>query len=159
MLIIIVFLLGSDRPSGLLFFRARFISVHTHSSLLTVFVCLSYFILALPMREYLGKHSCMRSPLPCFFAKQHDRSGRSLACQTLTIIIKIISPRCSWPQPAKYNCVINGRSDWLAVTPLPLLGSSLWAPFAQYKSVQLLPGIESATFRIRGNRLAYLKKE
>ena len=33
MFIIIVFGLGCDRPSGLLFFRARFTSFHTHASL------------------------------------------------------------------------------------------------------------------------------
>ena len=42
MFIIILFWLGSDRPSGL-FFRARKTSFHTHASLLTVFVC--FFIL------------------------------------------------------------------------------------------------------------------
>ena len=41
--IIIVFWLGCDRPSGLLFFRARFASFHTHASLLVFFVC--FFIL------------------------------------------------------------------------------------------------------------------
>ena len=41
--IIIVFWLGCDRPSGLLFFRAGFASFHTHVTLLTFFVC--FFIL------------------------------------------------------------------------------------------------------------------
>ena len=54
MFIIIVFLLGSDWPSGL-FYRARF----TSSS-----VSLSYFILTVPMHEYLGKHWYMNSPFP-----------------------------------------------------------------------------------------------
>ena len=39
------------------FFRARFTLFHT--SLLILFFCLSYFILAILMRECLGKHSCM----------------------------------------------------------------------------------------------------
>ena len=43
MFIIIVLRSSSDRPSGLLFFCARFISFHSHGSLLTVFVC--FFIL------------------------------------------------------------------------------------------------------------------
>ena len=48
-----------------IFFRARFAFFHTHASLLTSFVCsLSYFILAVPMRKRLGKHSCMSSPFP-----------------------------------------------------------------------------------------------
>ena len=38
--IIIVFWLGCDRPSRLLFFRARFAFFHTHASHLTSFVCL-----------------------------------------------------------------------------------------------------------------------
>ena len=35
-----------------------------------------------------------------------------------------------------------------AVTPV-------WAPPAEYKSVQPLPGIDPATFSMRGNHLAY----
>ena len=38
--IFIIFWLGCDRPSGLLFFRACFASFYTHASILTVFVCL-----------------------------------------------------------------------------------------------------------------------
>ena len=61
-IIIIVFWLGCDRPSGL-FFRVRFASFYTHASLLTFFVY--FFVLfhfAVPMRECLVKHSCMNSP-------------------------------------------------------------------------------------------------
>ena len=43
MCFIIVFWLGSDCPSGLLFFHVRFTSFHTHASLFTLFVC--FFIL------------------------------------------------------------------------------------------------------------------
>ena len=43
MLIIIVFWLGCDRPSGRLFFCARFASFDTHASLRTFYVC--FFIL------------------------------------------------------------------------------------------------------------------
>ena len=55
--------LGCDRPSGLLLFVRTVLF-----SILTLFFCpsssvsLSYFILAVPMRECLGKHSCMSSP-------------------------------------------------------------------------------------------------
>ena len=61
------------------FFRACmpcfFLYFSTHASLLAFFVVsLSYFVLAVPMRECLGKHSCMSSPFPiaiqngtCFF--------------------------------------------------------------------------------------------
>ena len=43
-----------------------FNSFHTnYTSLLIVFVfCISYLIFAVPMRERLGKHTCMSSPLP-----------------------------------------------------------------------------------------------
>ena len=51
MFIIIVFWLGCDRPSGL-FFCARFASFHTHTSLLSSSVSLSYFMLAVTMREF-----------------------------------------------------------------------------------------------------------
>ena len=43
MFIIILFWLGCDRPSGLLFFRARLAFFHIQASLLTSFVC--FFIL------------------------------------------------------------------------------------------------------------------
>ena len=50
---------------GTSFIRARCTFFHTHASLLSVFaVSLSYFMLAVPMRECLGKHSCMSSPFP-----------------------------------------------------------------------------------------------
>ena len=45
MFIIIVFWLGCDRPSGLLFFRARLASFHTHASL-TYFVCFCIIFLS-----------------------------------------------------------------------------------------------------------------
>ena len=48
-------------PSGLLFFApALVLSILTHLSLPSS-VTLSYFILADPMRECLGKHSCLSS--------------------------------------------------------------------------------------------------
>ena len=47
------------------FYRACFASFHTHTFLLTSSsVSLSYFVLAVPMRECLGKHSCMSSQFP-----------------------------------------------------------------------------------------------
>ena len=76
MFIILLFSFGGDRPSGL-FFRARFTSFYTHPLfLLSSSVSLSYFIIAVPMRECLGKHTCMSSPFPiailndtCFFLR------------------------------------------------------------------------------------------
>ena len=64
MFIIIVFRLGCDRPSGLLFMPAVLFSVVTPLFCPSSSVSLSYFILAVPMRECLGKHSCMGSPFP-----------------------------------------------------------------------------------------------
>ena len=63
--IIIVFWLGCDRPSGLLLFvPALLLSILTPLFLPSSSVSLSYFVLAVPMRECLGKHSCMSSPCP-----------------------------------------------------------------------------------------------
>ena len=60
MFVIVVFWYGSDRPSGLLIYLARCTSFHILIlSARLLFLC--YFILAVPMRECLGKHSCMSS--------------------------------------------------------------------------------------------------
>ena len=65
MFIIIVFLLGCDRPSGLLLFvPAVLFSILTPLFCVSSPVSLSYFILAVPKRECLGKHSFMSSPFP-----------------------------------------------------------------------------------------------
>ena len=65
MFIIIVFRLGCDRPSGLLLFvPAVLFSILTPLYCVSSSVSLSYFILAVPLRECLGKHSCMSSPFP-----------------------------------------------------------------------------------------------
>ena len=62
---IIVFWLGCDRLSGLLLF----VPTVLFSILMPLFCVsssfsLSYFVLAVPMRKCLGKHSCMSSPCP-----------------------------------------------------------------------------------------------
>ena len=63
--IIIVFVLGCDRKLGLLLFvPALLLSILTPVFLPSSSVSLSYFVLAVPMRECLGKHSCMSSPFP-----------------------------------------------------------------------------------------------
>ena len=66
MFIIIVFLLGCDRQSGLLFFSCLlcFFSILTPLFLPPLSVSLSHFILAVPMRKCLGKHLLMSSPFP-----------------------------------------------------------------------------------------------
>ena len=75
MFIIIVFWLGCDRPSGLFFFvPALLLSILTPLFFPSSSFSLSYFVLAVPMRECLGKNSCMSSTFPiailngtCFF--------------------------------------------------------------------------------------------
>ena len=58
MFINIVFWLGSDRLLGLLpFVPAVLFSILTPLFLSSLSVSLSYFILTVPMRECLGKHS------------------------------------------------------------------------------------------------------
>ena len=65
MFIIIVFWLGSGRPSGLLFVvSALILSILAPLFLPSSFLSLSYFILAVPMRKCLGKHSCTSSTFP-----------------------------------------------------------------------------------------------
>ena len=91
MFINIVFWLGCDRPSGLLLFLPALLpSKLTPLVLPCSNVSLSYFILAVPMRECLGKNSCTSSPFPIailnatsFFSlfgaretKHAQRSGR-----------------------------------------------------------------------------------
>ena len=63
--IIIVFWLGCDRPTGLLLFvPALLLSILTPLFFPSSSVSLSYFGLTVPIRECLGKHSCMSSPFP-----------------------------------------------------------------------------------------------
>ena len=65
MFIIFVFWLSSDRPSGILFFFVPSLLLSIPTPLfLPSSVFLFYFILALLMRECLGKHSCMSSKFP-----------------------------------------------------------------------------------------------
>ena len=65
MFIIIVFLLECDRQSGLLLFVPSVLfSILTPLFYPSSSVSMSYFVLAVPMRECLGKLSCMSSPFP-----------------------------------------------------------------------------------------------
>ena len=65
MFIIFVFWFGCGRPSGLFFLMpALLLSILVLLILPSSSVSLSYFILAVPMRYCLGKHSCMSSPFP-----------------------------------------------------------------------------------------------
>ena len=65
MFIIIVFWLGCDRRSRLLLFvPTLLLSILMPLFLPSLSVSLSYLIFAVPMRECLGKHSCMSFPCP-----------------------------------------------------------------------------------------------
>ena len=48
----------------LLFMPALLLSILTPLFLPSLSISLSYFVLTVPMRECLGKHSCMSSPCP-----------------------------------------------------------------------------------------------
>ena len=99
--IYIVFSLGSDRPQGLLFLSAHFTSFHTHTTLLTFFVCFSYFIQTVPMREYLGKDLCIPTLFPIailhrtFFRQTGSFRLKSILSK-LTIIISNHHPLLGW---------------------------------------------------------------
>ena len=61
----ILIFLAIVRPSGLLsFVPALLLSALTPPFLPPSSVSSSYLILAIPMRECLGKHSCTSSPIP-----------------------------------------------------------------------------------------------
>ena len=73
------------------FVSPSLLSILTSLFLLSFSVSLSYFILAVPMRECLGKHSFMSSPFSIailnatfFLAKRDDWNGWRIACQKLT---------------------------------------------------------------------------
>ena len=63
--VIFVFRIGSDKPSGLLFLSCPlYFFLVLRPRFLRSSVSLSYFILAVPMRECLRKHSCMSARFP-----------------------------------------------------------------------------------------------
>ena len=63
MFINIMFRFGSDRPSGLIFFRARFTSFHIHASHITF--CVGFFILFV----YYCIRLSFNTLFYCFFAE------------------------------------------------------------------------------------------
>ena len=65
------------------FFMPALLSILLPIFLHTLSVSLSYFVLAVPMRECLGKHSCMSSRFPiailngtCFFSVSATTSAQ-----------------------------------------------------------------------------------
>ena len=103
--IIIILKLGCNIPSVLIFFvSALLLSILTPFFLPSSSVSLSYFVLAVPMSECLGKQSCMRSPFPiailngtCFFPTVQ------LQVHTVYSKRKIRNLRTSIPMPLKLN--------------------------------------------------------
>ena len=85
-----------NRPSGLLFFVPGLLFALLTPLFSPSSVSLSYFILAVPMCEYLGKRSCMSSPFHIatlngtFFREITwsiwSKSMEKIYCQKLTII-------------------------------------------------------------------------
>ena len=90
MFIIIVFWLGSNWPLGAFFVSALLLLMLT-SFFLPSSVSLSFFIIAVPMRECVRKRSCVSSTFPVailngtwFFGRRNSPCfGRSLACHWL----------------------------------------------------------------------------
>ena len=103
MFINIVFLFGSDRLSGLLsFVPAVLFSILTPLFSSSSSVSLSYFILAFPMRECLGKHSWMSSPFPIAIL-----NGASF-------FLSLVQEKLNMPSGHYYRlCSWSGRSNHL----------------------------------------------
>ena len=91
MFIIIVFWIGCNRPSGLLWLGP--LSKLTILFLPSSSVSLSDFILAVPMRECLGKHSCMSSSFPS----------------------ALLNGTCFFPTACNYKCTMCIRSEKLEI--------------------------------------------
>ena len=93
------------------FVPSLLLSILTRLFLPSSSVSSCYLIIAVPMRECLGKHSWMSSPFPIailngytfLIAKRQDRNCRSVACQKLTVIII---------NNTKINSAISTSGSW-----------------------------------------------
>ena len=100
---------------GTSFFRASFaFSILTPHFLLPSSVSVSYFILAVPMRKCLGKHSCMSYPFPIailngtfFFRSVKAMNNWKLSAikQTLLLLLVVCGLK-NMPS----SCSVNGCS-------------------------------------------------
>ena len=110
MFIIIVFRLGCDRRWGLLLFvPAVLFSVLAPLFCPSSSVSLSYFILAVPMRECLRKHSCMSSLFPVSVP-----NGTSL-------FLSLAQEKLNMPSGHYHrHCFWSGRSNQLIKLKLQL---------------------------------------
>ena len=85
-------------PRDIFFFvSALLFSILTPLFLPPSSVSLSYFILAVPMRKCLGKHSCMSSPCPTAIlnhsVKAMNNWKRNAIKQILLLLVKLSSIR------------------------------------------------------------------
>ena len=78
------------RRDFFIFVPALLLSILTPLFLLSSSVSLSYFVLVVPMRDCLGKHSCMSSPCPIAIQKGTFLFSRGeIACLGRSFSIKI----------------------------------------------------------------------
>ena len=79
-------------------YRCILLFILTHL-FLSFFLSLSYFILAVPMRKWLGKHSCMNSSFPivilndtCFFSDSATTSAQKrIRCEVATLANALVT--------------------------------------------------------------------
>ena len=94
-IIMIIYWLGCDRPSGLfIFVPALLLAILTPLFLPSSSVSLSYFVRAFLMRECSGKHSRMSSPFPIamlngtfFFRKWIYKCTMCIRSEKLEIVV------------------------------------------------------------------------
>ena len=135
--IIIVFWLdvgyyNRNRPSGLLSFVPAFlISILTPLFLPFSSVSFSYFVIAVPMRECLGKHSCISSP----FSKA-ILNGTCFYPTVQLQVHNVYSERKTRNSCAQVNLAFKLNYTWLLSREFLLFCSVL--PFAHASSFQLL---------------------
>ena len=85
---------------------ALLLSMLTH---LLSSLSLSYFILAVPMRKCLGKHSCMSSSFPMVIPNTFFRQCNYKSTKENSVRDGDISPRTSNPLPTKLNSITTNR--------------------------------------------------
>ena len=104
------------RPSGLLFFvPALLLSILTPLFLPSSSVSLYYFIHAVPIRECLGKHSCMSFPCPYSHTEWYLHFSRGeIVCLGRSFVNQIklnFSCRTPTPEDAGLRMASSSASD------------------------------------------------
>ena len=77
-------------------------------------VSLSYFVLAVPMRECLGKHSCMSSPFPTAILNG--------TCFFLTVQLQVLNVYSE--RKTRNNCAVVNHAFKLNITSFHIISSS-----------------------------------